>query len=126
MNGNTIILPVPHAQASSQGADNRTCDRTALPGASGSSIPKYFEEKTHAFLSCCREVERAMLARRKRIPPEAPRFPVATIRPLGRAGPYLLVDDHGNWRQELRFSDPVAALLFIQTLRVSRSSSSAH
>jgi hypothetical protein len=78
-----------------------------------------FSNKNQAFLSCCRDVERAIQARRKQIPRELSRLPLATIRPVGRAGPYRLVDDHGGWRQELCFINPLAAELFIQTLRAS-------
>jgi hypothetical protein len=69
------------------------------------------------FLGCFREVEQAIRARRKRIPKEPPVFPRATIRRLGSAGPYRLVDDHGTCRYQLLFVHPVAAYLFIRTLR---------
>src|SRR5262249_31459897 len=105
--------------------ENLTNGGKTLQHDLGILLAGYFTNKNRAFLSCCREVERAIGARQQQIPRDAPRLPLATIRALGRAGPYRLIDDHGCWRQELCFGSPVAALLFIVTLRAGGSSESS-
>lgn len=125
MNTDTLLLPVQHTQAPSRGVDRLTNGRKALRHAFRIGLLGYFDEQNRAFLGCCREVERAMLARGQQAPQEAPQYPLATIRAAGRAGPYRLVDDHGSWRQELCFANPQAALLFIQVFRAGGSRGSA-
>jgi hypothetical protein len=79
----------------------------------------YYGYGNEPFLSCCREVEDAIEARRKRIPRDPPKFPLTTVSRAGPAGRYRLVDNHGTWGQQLSFAHPVAACLFIRAFRAS-------
>jgi len=80
-------------------------------------LDAYLRYGNKLFLGCFREVEMAIRARGKRIPHDSPQVPRATIRRLLGSGRYRLVDDHGEWRQELHFTHPVAAWSFNRTLR---------
>jgi hypothetical protein len=119
MNADTNTMPAERTTPPSMGIERLINVLRALRGEAGTLVPGFFDNNNRAFLGCCQEVERAVLARCKQIPRAPPKLPLATIRALGRTGPYQLIDDHGTWRQELCFADPLAAQLFILTLRGS-------
>jgi hypothetical protein len=80
----------------------------------------YYGEGSQFAVNSVEEAENEVQERLADIRQDPP-MPLATIGPKRCYGPYGLVDGHGEWKQSFSFQSPVAARLFIRTLRASGS-----